>query len=185
MWLWGKKAQKYDPQAPDPDHHHPLGVPPHLLIRAATLPSCSQRQESGASTPELCSCLLIHGTDPERGHHRTKPIKELDGLGNLGQVTLPPRGSTSLLTPQKFSKAGIFFIVCAAPTPTGCALLLVIAVSTAISFKGPGISISVESKERAWLVGGISRGLCSLDGCPLARICLAGTFPKQLQGDEN
>lgn len=81
--------------------------------------------------------------------------------------------------------AGIFSIVCAAPTPTGCALLSVMVVSKTISFKGPGISITVESKERAWLVGSISQGFCSLDGCPLARICLTGTFPKQLQGDEN
>lgn len=159
----------------------------YLLTSLSVLPPCQTvpRGKRVALPLRSSARLLIHGTDPERGHHRTKPIKELDGLGNLGQVTLAPRGSTSLLTPQKFSKAGIFFIVCAAPTPTGCALLLVIAVSTAISFKGPGISISVESKERAWLVGGISRGLCSLDGCPLARICLAGTFPKQLQGDEN
>lgn len=39
-------------------------------------------------------------------------------------------------------------------------------------------------EQRAWLVGGISWGLCSLDGCPLAGVCLTGTLPKQPQGDK-
>lgn len=35
------------------------------------------------------------------GQHGTKQIKELDVLGNLGQVSLPPCASTCLLTLQK------------------------------------------------------------------------------------
>lgn len=135
------------------DHHHPTGgdhhpsSPPYLCWCLAKLfPVAGERRfQSGA--------LLLPPHPWYRPRERTsgtKRIKELDGLGNLGQVTLPPHDSTSLLTPQKFLKAGIFSIaVCAAPTPTGCALLLVIVVSTAISFKGHRISITVESKERA------------------------------------
>lgn len=39
-------------------------------------------------------------------------------------------------------------------------------------------------EQRVCLVGVIAPGLCSLDGFPLARVCLTGTHPKQHRGDK-
>lgn len=45
------------------------------------------------------------------GQHGTKQIKELDVLGNLGQVGLPPCASACLLTLQKSLLVGLFSAV--------------------------------------------------------------------------